>query len=148
MTNTVEPGSEEQVNLDALHKLTNSGWSADSMVPKSVLRLIISELRLARKTVSPVANYDAAVKTGFLGLLTRTEIAEALAIRDASIAEEANAAGRTTPKQSEDSPEATKEALLETIDIKAEAGLCQMTHAGTREFLKDIRAIISEAKNG
>lgn len=33
-------------------------------------------------------------------------------------------------------------ALLELIDIKAEAGLCQMTHGGTREFLKDIRALI------
>lgn len=46
------------------------------------------------------------------------------------------------------SPEAAREALLQTIDIKAEAGLCQMTHAGTREFLKDIRAIIKEAANG
>lgn len=32
--------------------------------------------------------------------------------------------------------------LLEKIDLKAEAGLCQMTHGGTREFLKDIRALI------
>lgn len=35
--------------------------------------------------------------------------------------------------------------ILEKIDLKAEAGLC---HGGTREFLKDIRAIIKEASNG
>jgi len=35
--------------------------------------------------------------------------------------------------------------LLQTIDRKAEAGLCQMTHAGTREFLKDIRKLVAEA---
>lgn len=38
--------------------------------------------------------------------------------------------------------------LLEFIDLKAEAGLCQMTHAGTREFLKDIRAAIASGKSG
>lgn len=37
--------------------------------------------------------------------------------------------------------------LLETIDRKAEAGLCQMTHAGTRAFLKDIRGLVEEARN-
>ena len=31
--------------------------------------------------------------------------------------------------------------LMDVIDRKAEAGLCQMTHAGTREFLKDIRRL-------
>jgi hypothetical protein len=43
---------------------------------------------------------------------------------------------------------ASQEALLQTIDLNAEAGLCQMTHSGTRAFLKDIRAIIKEASNG
>lgn len=32
---------------------------------------------------------------------------------------------------------------LEKLDIKAEAGLCQFSHAGTREFLKDIRAMLA-----
>jgi len=32
--------------------------------------------------------------------------------------------------------------LMDTIDIKAQAGLCQMSHAGTREFLKDIRRLV------
>lgn len=36
-------------------------------------------------------------------------------------------------------------ALLEALDRKAEAGLCQMTHSGTREFLKDIRNILAAA---
>lgn len=31
--------------------------------------------------------------------------------------------------------------LMELIDAKAEAGLCQFSHGGTREFLKDIRRI-------
>jgi hypothetical protein len=35
----------------------------------------------------------------------------------------------------------TVNELMELIDIKAEAGLCQMSHGGTREFLKDIRRI-------
>lgn len=35
--------------------------------------------------------------------------------------------------------------LLQTIDRKAEAGLCQMTHVGAREFLKDIRKLAAEA---
>jgi hypothetical protein len=35
--------------------------------------------------------------------------------------------------------------LLEHIDIKAQAGLCQMTHAGARCFLQDIRYIVKEA---
>ena len=35
-------------------------------------------------------------------------------------------------------------SLLEKIDLKAEAGLCQMGHAGTREFLKDIRGIVAQ----
>lgn len=35
--------------------------------------------------------------------------------------------------------------LLKTIDIKAQAGLCQMSHAGTREFLKDIRTLVADA---
>lgn len=34
---------------------------------------------------------------------------------------------------------------LETIEIKAQAGLCQMTHVGTREFLKDIRDLVADA---
>ncbi len=51
-------------------------------------------------------------------------------------------------KEWTNSPEAAQEALLQTINIMAEAGLCQMTHAGTREFLKDIREIIKEATNG
>jgi hypothetical protein len=51
-------------------------------------------------------------------------------------------------KEWANSPEAAREELLHTIDIKAEAGLCQMTHSGTRAFLKDIRAIIKEASNG
>lgn len=33
---------------------------------------------------------------------------------------------------------------LKRIDTKAEAGLCQMDHAGTRGFLKDIRKIAAE----
>jgi len=33
--------------------------------------------------------------------------------------------------------------LLEQIDRKALAGLCQMSHGGTREFLKDIRMLIT-----
>jgi hypothetical protein len=36
--------------------------------------------------------------------------------------------------------------LLERIDIKAEAGLCAGTFAGAREFLKDVRVIVSEAR--
>jgi hypothetical protein len=35
---------------------------------------------------------------------------------------------------------------LSRIDVKAEAGLCQYTHVGARTFLKDIRAIVTEAK--
>ncbi len=34
---------------------------------------------------------------------------------------------------------------LEKIDIKAQAGLCQMSHSGTREFLKDVRTIVADA---
>jgi hypothetical protein len=45
------------------------------------------------------------------------------------------------------SPEAAREALLETIDIKAQAGLCAMSHAGTRAFLMDIRKIIKESRS-
>ncbi len=37
---------------------------------------------------------------------------------------------------------------LEKIDLKAEAGLCQMTHEGSRAFLKDIRLVIKEMGNG
>jgi Lar family restriction alleviation protein len=35
--------------------------------------------------------------------------------------------------------------FLDEIDRKAEAGLCSMSHGGTRAFLKDIRSMISEA---
>lgn len=38
------------------------------------------------------------------------------------------------------------EARLRDIDLKAEAGLCAGTFAGSREFLKDIRNIVSEMK--
>lgn len=37
--------------------------------------------------------------------------------------------------------------LLQQIDIKAEAGLCCFTLASAREFLKDIRKLIAEAKS-
>jgi predicted house-cleaning noncanonical NTP pyrophosphatase (MazG superfamily) len=36
--------------------------------------------------------------------------------------------------------------LLETIDIKAQAGLCQFSHAGTRAFIQDIRDLIAACK--
>lgn len=39
-----------------------------------------------------------------------------------------------------------EEELLEQIDRKVEAALCQGRPEGTREFLKDIRKIIEEAK--
>jgi hypothetical protein len=39
-----------------------------------------------------------------------------------------------------------KDDALQAIDIKAQAGLCQMTHGGTREFLKDIRTIVAVAR--
>lgn len=35
---------------------------------------------------------------------------------------------------------------LDRIDVKAEAGLCQFTHEGTRCFLKDILEVVAEAK--
>jgi hypothetical protein len=38
-----------------------------------------------------------------------------------------------------------RDKLLRKVDIKAEAGLCQMSHGGTREFLKDIRRIVRDA---
>lgn len=38
-------------------------------------------------------------------------------------------------------------AMAEKIDIKAQAGLCQMTFGGAREFLKDIRILVLEAPN-
>ncbi|WP_186140104.1 hypothetical protein [Burkholderia gladioli] len=41
---------------------------------------------------------------------------------------------------------AATDDLLETIDLKAEAGLCAMTHSGTRAFLKDIREIVKTAR--
>lgn len=37
-------------------------------------------------------------------------------------------------------------ASLETIDLKAEAGLCSMTHGGARAFLQDIREIVAEQR--
>jgi hypothetical protein len=36
--------------------------------------------------------------------------------------------------------------LLETLDIKAQAGLCQFSHASTRAFLQDIRDLIAARK--
>ena len=38
--------------------------------------------------------------------------------------------------------------LLKKIDIAAQAGLCAISHTGTREFLKDIRVLIREAAQG
>lgn len=41
--------SADRVNLDALTKHIELGWSDDSRVPKSVLRLIVAELRKSRE---------------------------------------------------------------------------------------------------
>jgi hypothetical protein len=40
-----------------------------------------------------------------------------------------------------------RQELLEEIDRKAQAGLCCMNHGGTREFLKDIRELISNRED-
>ncbi|MGX5885197.1 helix-turn-helix domain-containing protein, partial [Burkholderia gladioli] len=41
---------------------------------------------------------------------------------------------------------AAAEDVLETIDLKAEAGLCAMSLSGARAFLKDIREIVKTAR--
>lgn len=54
-----------------------------------------------------------------------------------------NARGNKTEPENLDQ----SDAILTVIDRIAEAGLCSMTHSGTRAFLKDIRALIEKNRS-